>query len=154
MLKFTPELYKTTSQFISLAFGKPTPLPSRPVCPITRPSGGNCGGIARFANPAISRFDPVMPALALRPIGSNDYAEIDDGNTVGRIRYAAERTNETWMWNVTVLVPGGGNGTAPSLEAAKAAFRERWTKFKAEIGSEVLADALEAARHARERADH
>jgi hypothetical protein len=35
-----------------------------------------------------------MTALALRSIGSNDYAVIDDGHRVGRIRYAGERTNE------------------------------------------------------------
>ena len=34
-----------------------------------------------------------MTTLALRPIGSNDYAVIDDGNIVGRIRHAAERVN-------------------------------------------------------------
>ena len=30
-----------------------------------------------------------MTALALRPIGSNDYAVIEDGHPVGRIRLAA-----------------------------------------------------------------
>ena len=36
----------------------------------------------------------TMTALALRSIGRNDYAVIDDGHRVGRIRYAGERTNE------------------------------------------------------------
>jgi hypothetical protein len=40
--------------------------------------------------------------LALRPVGPNDYAVINDGNVVGRIRHAAERTNDVWMWRVTV----------------------------------------------------
>ena len=37
-----------------------------------------------------------MTNLALRSIGSNDYAAIDDGYPVGHIRHAAERTNEVW----------------------------------------------------------
>ena len=32
-----------------------------------------------------------MTSLALRSIGRNDYAVIDEGHPVGRIRYAAER---------------------------------------------------------------
>jgi len=43
-----------------------------------------------------------MTALALRSIGSNDYAVIDDGYPVGRIRLAAERGGQTWMWNCTI----------------------------------------------------
>ena len=34
-----------------------------------------------------------MTEIALRSIGRNDYAVIDNGHPVGRIRYAAERTN-------------------------------------------------------------
>jgi hypothetical protein len=75
-----------------------------------------------------------MTTLALRSIGSNNFAVLDDVHPVGRIRYAAERTNEVWMWNVTVAVPGGGHGTSPGLEEAKSTFKERWFKFKAEIG--------------------
>ena len=47
-----------------------------------------------------------MTALALRSIGSNDFAVIDDGYPVGRIRLAAERGGQTWMWNCTIPVPG------------------------------------------------
>ena len=38
-----------------------------------------------------------MTARALRSIGSNDFAVIDDGYPVGRIRLAAERGGQTWM---------------------------------------------------------
>jgi hypothetical protein len=76
---------------------------------------------------------------------------MDDGHPVGRIRYAAERTNEIWMWNVTIPEPGCGHGTCPSLEEAKAAFKESWFKFKTEIGPERLASALDLAEAARER---
>jgi len=90
-----------------------------------------------------------MTALALRSIGSNDYAVIEDGNPVGRIRLASERQGEVWLWNCTVLVPGVPNGNADSLEAAKTAFRQAWAKSKAEIGPERLVQALETAQVAR-----
>ena len=53
-----------------------------------------------------------MTTLALRLIGPSDYVVIDEGHRVGRIRRAAERINEVWLWNVTVAVPGGGHGTS------------------------------------------
>lgn len=76
-----------------------------------------------------------MLALRLTVIGGetapNDYTVIDAGQPVGRIRRAAERNGEVWIWNVTVNMPGAPNGTANSLEAAKADFRAAWTAFKA-----------------------
>ena len=67
--------------------------------------------------------------LALRPIGKNDFAVIDEGNAVGRIRHAAERTNDVWMWNVTIPIPGSvPYGIAVNLEPAKIAFREATIK--------------------------
>jgi hypothetical protein len=89
--------------------------------------------------------------LALRPIGRNDYAVIDDGHPVGRIRYAAERANKVWVWNVTIPEPGGGYGTSQNLQEAKSAFKESWLKFKTEIGPVRLASALDLAEAARER---
>ena len=53
------------------------------------------------------------------------------------------------MWNVTIPEPGGGRGTNPSLEEAKAGFKESWLKFKAEIGPERLASALVICRDGR-----
>jgi hypothetical protein len=81
----------------------------------------------------------------------DDYVVIDAGHAVGRLRRATERAGEVWMWNVTVNVPGGGNGAAGCLEEAKAAFRQSWLAFKATIGEERLASALQAAQNARER---
>jgi hypothetical protein len=91
-------------------------------------------------------------ALALRSIGSNDYAVIDDGDRVGRIRLAAERRGEVWMWNIGLNIPDGvPSGTATSMEEAKAAFREAWTRFKAGIEPSLYAEAIEEAKAARDR---
>ena len=92
-----------------------------------------------------------MTTLALRSIGSNDYAVIDDGDRVGRIRLAAERRGELWMW-IGLNIPGGvPSGTAASLEDAKTAFRESWTRFKAGIEPALYAEAIEEAKAARDR---
>jgi hypothetical protein len=75
-----------------------------------------------------------MTALALRSIGSNDdFAVLYDGLPVG-IRYASELTNQVWMRNFTVAVPGGGHGTSANLEEAKASFKKPWIKFKQRLG--------------------
>ena len=37
----------------------------------------------------------------------NDFAVLDDGNTVGCTRHTAERANDVWLWNVTIPDPGG-----------------------------------------------
>ena len=55
------------------------------------------------------------------------------------------------MWNCTLPVPGALSGTVATLGAAKQVFRQSWKKFKAEIGPEALAQALETAQAARER---
>ena len=88
--------------------------------------------------------------LALRSIGTNDYAVIDAGEPVGRIRLASER-GEIWQWTITVLIPGPPYGSSSSLDNAKVAFKEAWGTFKAEVGPEQLADAFETARAAGDR---
>ena len=52
--------------------------------------------------------------LALRSIGRNDYAVIDDGHPVG-MRPSAP--NEIWMWNVTIPEPGGGHRSIQGIVA-------------------------------------
>lgn len=91
--------------------------------------------------------------LVAHGIGKDDYAVLDDGNPVGRIRHATERTNEVWLWNVTIPLPMPPwcNGTAPDRDGAFAQFRSAWTRFKAEIGPDRYAAALDHAKDARER---
>ena len=81
--------------------------------------------------------------MLFRPIGKDDYAAVDSGNVVGRIRPVAERTNDVWMWHVTVLLASPSCGSARTIDAAKFAFRAAWTAFKALIpsGDHVSANA-------------
>jgi hypothetical protein len=61
--------------------------------------------------------------LTLHSIGPNEYAVIEDGNSVGRIMLAGDPHAEVWLWNCS--------GTAASLEEAMVEFRQEWTKRKA-----------------------
>lgn len=85
-----------------------------------------------------------MP-LTMRSIGQNDYNVHDDGQRIGRIRYAKERTPAVWIWNVQVhlgtLLP---MGTTNSLDSAKAEFKTAWEALKARTSPERLAAAYKA----------
>lgn len=83
--------------------------------------------------------------LTLKPIGRRDYSVRDDGQSIGRIRYAGERSPAIWIWNVIVHIPGGlPIGTAKDLETAKAEFKAAWTAFKARQTPAALAQAYKA----------
>ena len=93
---------------------------------------------------------------ALRRIGPRDYSVLDDGQLVGRIRFASERSPAIWIWNVIVHIPtptGLPVGTAQNLDAAKAAFKAAWGELKSRQTPEALAAAYKAAnlRHEGER---
>ena len=45
--------------------------------------------------------------LKLRSIGIHDYSVVEDGQCIGRIRFAGERQPGVWLWNVTVHLTGG-----------------------------------------------
>jgi len=56
---------------------------------------------------SLCRISKVMPPacpvdrrsmLTLRMIGRNDYSVREDGQPIGRIRYASERTPGIWLW--------------------------------------------------------
>ncbi|GEC52225.1 hypothetical protein ABIF38_006387 [Bradyrhizobium japonicum] len=84
-------------------------------------------------------------SLALRPIGIRDYSIIEDGQRIGRIRYASERSPGVWLWHVQVHITGGlPVGSAGNLEAAKAEFKSAWSAFKARQTPEKLAAAYAA----------
>jgi hypothetical protein len=62
--------------------------------------------------------------LTMRTIGQNDYSIREDGQPIGRIRYARERTPGIWLWNVTVNIPGPLFGSATSLDDASSHANE------------------------------
>jgi hypothetical protein len=60
-----------------------------------------------------------------------------DGKVVGRIYEDGSTSTPPelrWLWSVTEIVPAvpnRTNGHAPTLDEAKARFRDSWTKAKA-----------------------
>jgi hypothetical protein len=67
-----------------------------------------------------------MMALTLRMIGVNDYAVHEDGQQIGRIRFASERNPGIWLWQVQVHIPGPPFGSAKNLDEAKQNFKTAW----------------------------
>ena len=83
--------------------------------------------------------------LKLRLIGIRDHAVLEDGQRIGRIRFASERMPSVWLWNVTVHIPGGlPIGSAKDLDTAKAEFKAAWQSLKARTPPERLAAAFKA----------
>ena len=68
--------------------------------------------------------------ITLRSSGPNEYALIEDGNSVGRIMVAGDPHAEIWLWNCSLPGPGVSSGTAASLEDALVKFRQEWEKRK------------------------
>lgn len=67
---------------------------------------------------------------------------------IGRIRYASDRSPGCWLWTVTVTLPGPPFGSAPTLDATKAAFKTAWQDFKDRHGAEKLAKAYAQMNYA------
>jgi hypothetical protein len=75
--------------------------------------------------------------LTLHSIGPNEYAVIEDGNSVGRIMVAGDPHAEIWLWNCSLPGPGVSSGTSVSLEHAQAELQQEWKKRK--IGLQLKA---------------
>ena len=45
--------------------------------------------------------------LKLRLIGIRDYSVLEDGQRIGRIRFATEHMPCVWLWSVTIHLGGG-----------------------------------------------
>jgi hypothetical protein len=86
--------------------------------------------------------------LSLRLIAPNDYSVLEDGQHIGRIRLARERSPAIWLWTVTVTLPGPPFGDAKTIDEAKTSLKAAWIAFKGKHGQEKLAKAYEAANHA------
>ncbi len=79
--------------------------------------------------------------LTLHLIDPNDYTVHEDGQLIGRIRLARERTPSIWLWTLTVPIPGPPFGDAKTLDEAKARFKTAWLPFKDRHSAEKLANA-------------
>jgi hypothetical protein len=87
-------------------------------------------------------------SLTRRRLDDDDYSILEDGQPIGRIRHARDRTPPLWLWTVTVTIPGPPFGSADSIDAAKRAFKAAWLDFKERVGPGRLAKAYEAMNHA------
>jgi hypothetical protein len=83
--------------------------------------------------------------LKLRSIGLSDFAVLESGQRIGRIRFADERMPPVWLWAVTIHLPGGlPTGSSPDFNTAKAEFKAAWKALKASTTPEQLAAAYKA----------
>ena len=82
--------------------------------------------------------------LTMRLIGVRDYNVFEDGQHIGRVRFASERSPGVWLWQIQVHIPGPPFGSAGTLDDAKRHFRTTWLAFKAKHGPEKLAAAYRA----------
>ena len=80
-------------------------------------------------------------AMTMRMIGQSDYSIRGNGQPIGRIRYASERTPGIWLWHVQVNIPGPPFGSASSVDEAKQHFRTAWLAFKDKHAPDRLAAA-------------
>jgi hypothetical protein len=79
--------------------------------------------------------------LTMRMIGVRDYSVFEDGQHIGRIRFASERMPGVWLWHIQVHIPGLPFGSAASLDDAKQSFKTAWLAFKEKHGPESLVAA-------------
>jgi hypothetical protein len=69
----------------------------------------------------VPRDGRIRLMLALRLIGPNDYSVLEDGQLIGRIRLARDRTPPIWLWNVTLTIP------SPPFGDGRRSPQSRWT---------------------------
>jgi hypothetical protein len=79
--------------------------------------------------------------LTMRMIGQNDCSIREDGQPIGRIRYAHERTPGIWRGMCRSTFPARTFGSASSLNDANAHFKTLWLAFKEMHGPDRLARA-------------
>jgi hypothetical protein len=80
--------------------------------------------------------------LKLRSIGLSDYAVLERGQRIGRIRLATERMPCVWLWSVTIrLTDGLPMGSSKDFNTAKAGFKTAWERLSAGTTPEQLAAA-------------
>ena len=82
-------------------------------------------------------------------IGVNDYGVHEDGERIGRIRYAKKTFARPLAgWHVTVPIPGPTFGSAADIDEAKQHCKTAWLAFKLKHGAAALARAYLDINHA------
>jgi hypothetical protein len=76
--------------------------------------------------------------LTVRMTSVRDYCMSEDGQRIGRIRFASERTPGIWLWHRSSAYSRAGRSAAASLDEAKQSFKTAWLAFKAKHGPEAL----------------
>jgi len=83
--------------------------------------------------------------LKLRSIGINDYAVLEAGRRIGRIRIVIKRLPGVWLWDVAVSLSSVlPTGSSEDLDTAKAEFKAAWEALKARTSKDELAAAYKA----------
>jgi len=90
-----------------------------------------------------------MSDLTYRPtvIGgdrlANDYCVYFEGRSIGRIKLAENHVQRRYTWrfyiNPPIPTPSWADGSAESLDAALAAFRETWQQFYSRLTPAAIA---------------
>jgi hypothetical protein len=105
-----------------------------------------------------------MTDLTLRPTViagdrvANDYCVYFEGRSVGRIMLAQNQVQRRYVWryyiNPPIPAPSWADGSADSLDGAKAAFRDAWEEFYAGLSPRRLAHWHRVAGPASARCDY
>ena len=82
--------------------------------------------------------------LTLRLTGVRDYSVFEDGQRIGRIRFASERSPGVWLWHVQVHIPSRRSAAhRASMTPSGTSGRTGW-RSKPSNGSQALAAAYRA----------
>jgi hypothetical protein len=84
---------------------------------------------------------------------SNDWSVLLNGEAVGRIHPVVGNPTaiDRWQWFVTLPLASPGHGTTPTMEEAKACWREAWDRLVERVGQVAIDRAMADAREAAER---
>ena len=66
--------------------------------------------------------------LTLRLTGVCDYNVFEDGQRIGRIRFARDRNPGVWLWKSKSISPARRSAARPDLDEAKRHFRANWLR--------------------------
>ena len=87
--------------------------------------------------------------LTMRKISPNDHRIREDGQPIGRLRFASERLPGVWLWHVTVNIPGP-QSTGSATRPGQGAVRGGMAGVQGEARAEAFAAAYRAMNKRKE----